>query len=265
MYNVEIRLDKTNVETGNHCSLNLSLFVSHREIHSYINSGRPVIFSGRFVQNKKKQDKQIFISTGSIAKQEEKENMLLDPLFRRMTIFVAFFSIIGVILGVVALGTNYWTITNVGNEGVVMQTTNGTVMMNNWTWIGLFYMFSSMENVPCVTRFVTSTFIICLLGLIFMLVGGIFSIWEMFQTSDRRFLMPFFFFVACVLMTAGLFDYGSMALLNYHSTRLMISSIVFCYVALPIAAFISGRYSAYDRFINNANGQKYVAANTNGN
>jgi hypothetical protein len=101
-----------------------------------------------------------------------------------------------------------------------------------------------------------------------MLVGGIFSVWEMFRTSDRRFVIPMLYFVGVVLMTAGLFDYGSWRRLNSHSSRCMVASIVFGYAALPISAFIAGRYSAYDRYMNNGhahNGQKYVPASTNGN
>jgi len=173
---------------------------------------------------------------------------------------------IGVVLGVVALGTNYWTMENVVSPGIPTQ--NGTMMMNDWTWNGLFNMCTTRVNVPCITRFWTTTFVLCLIGVIFLLVGGIFSFLEMFQTSDRRFVIPMLYFVAVVLMTAGLFDYGSMARINSHSSRAMLSAIVFGYLALPIAAFIAGRYSAYDRYINNGhvhNGQKYVPASTNGN
>jgi len=48
----------------------------------------------------------------------------------------------------------------------------------------------------------------------------------------------------------------------------MISAIVFAYAALPLSAFIAGRYSAFDRFVANGhvtNGQKYVPASTSGN
>ena len=96
-----------------------------------------------------------------------------------------------------------------------------------------------------------------------MLVGGIFCIWEIFQTSDRRFVISMFYFVGCVMMTAALFDYASWARIHSHSSRAMLAAIVFGYVALPISAFIAGRYSAYDRYIND--GQKYVPAATNGN
>jgi hypothetical protein len=129
-------------------------------------------------------------------------------------------------------------------------------------------MCTSRGNIGCITRFWTTTFVLCLIGILFLFVGGIFSIWEMFQTSDRRFVIPMLYFVACVLMTAGLFDYGSWSRMNSHSSRCMISAIVFGYCALPIAAFIAGRYSAYDRYVNNGhvhNGQKYVPASTNGN
>lgn len=86
--------------------------------------------------------------------------------------------------------------------------------------------------------------------------------------SKRRFLIsPMFIFIACVLMTAGLFDYGSSALLNSHSSRTMIASIVFTYSTLPISAFIAGRYSNFDQFITNINinnDQKYLPTATNG-
>ncbi len=48
----------------------------------------------------------------------------------------------------------------------------------------------------------------------------------------------------------------------------MIAVIVFAYSALPISAFIAGRYLAFDRFVANGhvtNGQKYVSASTTGN
>lgn len=133
---------------------------------------------------------------------------------------------------------------------------------------GLFYQCTSNEVVSCITRFWTTTFVICLLGVIFLLVGGIFICWDFFQISDRRFVIPLLIFVACVLLTAGVFDYGSWALLNSHSSRAMIAAIVFAYSALPISAFIAGRYSAFDRFVPNGhvvNGQKYVSTSTNGN
>ncbi len=63
--------------------------------------------------------------------------MTLDPFFRRMTMIAGIFAFICVILGVVALGTNYWTMTNVGTPGMPMQTMNGTVVINEkyeWTW-----------------------------------------------------------------------------------------------------------------------------------
>jgi len=45
------------------------------------------------------------------------------------------FAMIGFILGVVAICTNYWTMENI--PGMPMPTPNGTVMMNekfDWTW-----------------------------------------------------------------------------------------------------------------------------------
>lgn len=69
-------------------------------------------------------------------------------------------------------------------------------------------------------------------------------------------------------MTAGLFDYGSRQRINSYSSRLMLSSIVFVYISLTISSFITGRYSAYQRYINNGhinNGQKYIPTSTNSN
>jgi hypothetical protein len=69
-------------------------------------------------------------------------------------------------------------------------------------------------------------------------------------------------------MTAGVFEYASWMHVNSHSSRTMIAAIVFAYSALPISAFIAGRYSAFDRFVTNGhvtNGQKYVPTSTNGN
>ncbi|CAF2701682.1 unnamed protein product [Rotaria sp. Silwood2] len=46
-------------------------------------------------------------------------------------------------------------------------------------------------------------------SLIFLSAGGIFIWWDIFQITDQRFVIPFFLFVACVSLTAGLFDYGT--------------------------------------------------------
>jgi hypothetical protein len=106
------------------------------------------------------------------------------------------------------------------------------------------------------------------LGVLFLLAGGIFSALDIPKASDRRFITPLLLFVGCVLMTAGLVDYASANLLNYHSSRAMIAAIVFAYTALPISAFVAGRYSALERsvLINNEvhSTQKYSATNANG-
>jgi len=197
--------------------------------------------------------------------------MSLDPVNRKMCFLAGILAFIGVALGVIALGTNYWTMEQMVTPGMAMPTNNGTIVMNEnvaWTWNGLFWMCSTHQNMGCMGRFWATTFILCLLGVMFMLVGGIFSVMEMFMTSDRRFVTPMLMFVGCVLMTAGLVDYAAWARLNSHSSRTMIAAIVFAYTALPIGSFVAGRYSAIDRFVSNGhvhNGQKYVPANTNSN
>lgn len=106
------------------------------------------------------------------------------------------------------------------------------------------------------------------MGVLFLLAGGIFSALDIPKASDRRFITPLLLFVACVLITAGLVDYAASALLNYHSSRAMIAALVFAYTALPISAFVAGRYSALERtvLINNEvhTTQKYSATNGNG-
>jgi hypothetical protein len=106
------------------------------------------------------------------------------------------------------------------------------------------------------------------LGILFLLAGGIFSVLDIPKATDRRFITPLLIFVGCVLMTAGLVDYASLDYLNYHSSRAMVAAIVFAYSALPIAAFVAGRYSALERsvLINNEghSTQKYSATNGNG-
>ena len=47
------------------------------------------------------------------------------------------FAMMAVILGVVAMATNYWTVQNIPSPGMPMQTSNGTVMVNerfDWNW-----------------------------------------------------------------------------------------------------------------------------------
>jgi hypothetical protein len=107
------------------------------------------------------------------------------------------------------------------------------------------------------------------LGVLFLLSGGIFSVLDVPKASDRRFITPMLIFVGCVLMTAGLVDYASIDLLNSHSSRSMIAAVVFAYTALPIAAFVAGRYSAIERaaLVNNGvhhGAQKYSATGSNG-
>ena len=132
---------------------------------------------------------------------------------------------------------------------------------------GLFQTCSA--SFGCEARFLATTFVICLIGLLFLLVGGIFSALDIPKASDRRFITPLLIFVGCVLITAGLFDYASERLLNYHSSRSMIAALVFAYTALPIAAFVAGRYSVLERgvLINNEahrGAQKYSATGSNG-
>ena len=69
-------------------------------------------------------------------------------------------------------------------------------------------------------------------------------------------------------MTAGLVDYASSLLLNFHSSRSLIAAAVFAYTALSLSSFIAGRYSTVeqDALINDGlhlRTQKYSSINGN--
>lgn len=63
--------------------------------------------------------------------------MAIDPLNHRMSFLATFLAFIGVVLGVVALATNYWTLAQVVVPGTALPTANGTFLTNEnvfWTW-----------------------------------------------------------------------------------------------------------------------------------
>jgi len=63
--------------------------------------------------------------------------MAVDLLNRRISFLALFFVCVGVILGVVALSTNYWTLEHYAIPGTAVATPNGTVLTSgnvNWTW-----------------------------------------------------------------------------------------------------------------------------------
>ena len=176
---------------------------------------------------------------------------------------------------------------NFVTPGTPILTVNGTFLTNeniDYMWnisflmenrlnlllfiLGSFLlMYNSWKFWMCYS-FLHSNIYYVFIRLIFLLIDEIFMCWNSFKISDRRFFIPFLVFVACVLLTAGVFDYGSWARWNSHSSRTMIATIVFAYTTLPISAFIAGRYSAFDRFVTNGhvtNGQKYIQTSTNGN
>ena len=68
----------------------------------------------------------------------------VDPLNRQMTFVATFFAIVGVVLGVVALGTNYWTLENISTPATAVPTPNGTIFTGgteNWMWNVSFILF----------------------------------------------------------------------------------------------------------------------------
>ncbi|CAF3641962.1 unnamed protein product [Rotaria sp. Silwood1] len=50
---------------------------------------------------------------------------------------------------------------------------------------GLLYKCSTYENIPCVFDLIETTFILCLVGLIFLFIGGIFLCWDILKISGR--------------------------------------------------------------------------------
>jgi hypothetical protein len=62
----------------------------------------------------------------------QETNMTYELLNRRLAILAAIFAFLGVVLGVVALATNYWTL----NVDVVVynETGSGVIQSNNVTW-----------------------------------------------------------------------------------------------------------------------------------
>ncbi len=54
--------------------------------------------------------------------------MAVDLLNRQISFVAAFFVFVGVILGVAALSTNYWTLENYVTPGTAVPTSNGTVL-----------------------------------------------------------------------------------------------------------------------------------------
>lgn len=55
--------------------------------------------------------------------------MTLDPFFRRMTMIAGVFAFMGVVLGCVALATNYWTMEYEFQPGMTMMMNNPNVTM----------------------------------------------------------------------------------------------------------------------------------------
>ncbi|CAM4864714.1 unnamed protein product [Rotaria socialis] len=145
-----------------------------------------------------------------------------------------------------------------------IQTIHNPIVM-----VGKYGLFKECESDgACVDNFLARIFIVCLLGIVSLLVGGIFSVVDIPKITNRRLITPLLIFVGCVLMTVGLADYGSIDLLNYHCSRAMMGAIIFACAALSISGFVAGQYSALEQrvLINNETHdvQKYPITNGNG-
>ena len=69
--------------------------------------------------------------------------MAVDLLNRRLSYVGAFFAFAAVVLGVIALATNYWTMMGVRTPSTAIATVNGTHLVGeniDWTWRVSFYL-----------------------------------------------------------------------------------------------------------------------------
>jgi hypothetical protein len=70
--------------------------------------------------------------------------MAVDLLNRQMTFVATFFAMVGVVLGVVALATNYWTLENISTPNQAVPILNGTLVtsgIEDWMWNVSFILF----------------------------------------------------------------------------------------------------------------------------
>jgi hypothetical protein len=70
--------------------------------------------------------------------------MAVDLLNRQMTFVATFFAMVGVVLGVVALATNYWTLEYISTPAQAVQTPNTTMFkggIEDWEWNVSFILF----------------------------------------------------------------------------------------------------------------------------
>ena len=63
--------------------------------------------------------------------------MPLDPLNRKLSLLGSLFAFVGIILGAIALGTDYWTSSNYETPNRALEMANGTILISgqtNQTW-----------------------------------------------------------------------------------------------------------------------------------
>ena len=99
------------------------------------------------------------------------------------------------------------------------------------------------KSEECTFQWMFPTFAMFALGLYILLIGFICSMLDTQRITNRRLVTPLLIFFAGVFLTAGLADYGSLNLLNSHSSRSMIIAVILAYIALPLSAYVAGRYS----------------------
>jgi hypothetical protein len=74
--------------------------------------------------------------------------MAVSPLNRYLSCVAACFAFVGVILGAVALGTNYWTVENIVVPSTAVPMPNGTMFgagNEGWAWNVSFILYQSIK------------------------------------------------------------------------------------------------------------------------
>jgi len=72
--------------------------------------------------------------------------MTYEPLNRRLATLAAIFAFLGVILGVIALATNYWTLINSGNNNAT-ETVNVQPTVETWNVCILIYIWKLKKRI----------------------------------------------------------------------------------------------------------------------
>ncbi|CAF1307616.1 unnamed protein product [Didymodactylos carnosus] len=184
----------------------------------------------------------------------------MDIYNRHLAAVGALFGFIGLLMAILAIRLPNWTIEYYPRY-------------SNATWIsyGLFQQCRSSIHGDCPTKVYDDTLAIVLavFGSCFLLAGTVFTMFYAYRPFFRRhyYISPVTLFLSWFLFFWTLCAYGSESLLNYHSSRLLMSTTVFIMVATIISSYIAGRYfegfkeNKYDKDFHNEKKKKIEKSN----